>query len=152
MNRPASRLRTSLARALESGALVAVSLLLCPPARSATGTPTQPTLETALPADTKLRCGWFDNPSPGNASLTDRDGEWTVAQQGSHIAKGTWPRFKPEQWVRTGTGSAGHGCACLSVQAQADDQLITVILKARSLPLSNCRRDRHLTEPPNPIN
>ncbi len=25
-----------------------------------------------------VRCGWLDNPSPGNASLYDKDGEWTI--------------------------------------------------------------------------
>ena len=24
----------------------------------------------------KTRCGWFENPAPGNAWLTDRDGEF----------------------------------------------------------------------------
>ncbi|MGO4778074.1 DUF4087 domain-containing protein, partial [Lysobacter sp. 2RAB21] len=28
------------------------------------------------------RCGWFVNPSPANAWLIDRDGEWIIATQG----------------------------------------------------------------------
>lgn len=31
-----------------------------------------------------LRCGWFDNPTPGNASPTDRDGQWLIGLQGGH--------------------------------------------------------------------
>ncbi len=70
--------------------------------------------DTALSDSRRTRCGWFDNPSPGNATLTDRQGEWTVAQQGMSSAEGAWPTFKRAQWVRTGSGSAGYGCACLN--------------------------------------
>lgn len=34
------------------------------------------------------RCGWLDNPTPGNASLYDKDGEWTIAVQGGHQGEG----------------------------------------------------------------
>ncbi len=106
----------------------------------------------AAPALSK-RCGWFDNPTPGNATLTDRDGEWTIGLQGGHQARGTWPRFKADQWVRTGTGSAGYGCTCLQLKAQADSQEVTQIVSARALPLSTCRNDRALKgkEPENPL-
>lgn len=99
------------------------------------------------------RCGWFDNPSPGNATLTDRDGEWTIGLQGGHQARGTWPRFKADQWVRTGTGSAGYGCTCLKVKALTESQEVTQIVSARALPLSTCRNDRALKgkEPENPL-
>jgi hypothetical protein len=33
-----------------------------------------------------VRCGWFDNPSPSNASLYDKDGESTIAVQGGYQA------------------------------------------------------------------
>jgi hypothetical protein len=42
----------------------------------------------------ETRCGWFSNPTPNNASLTDRNGEWTIAIQGEFEAKGDWPEFK----------------------------------------------------------
>lgn len=101
----------------------------------------------------RTRCGWFDNPSPGNATLTDHDGEWTIGLQGGHQARGTWPRFKADQWVRTGTGSAAYGCSCLKVKAQAESQAVTQIVSARALPLSTCRNDRALKgkEPENPL-
>jgi hypothetical protein len=47
------------------------------------------------------RCGWFSNPTPGNAWLEDRDGEWTVGIQGNHEAEGDWPSFKRSQRVVT---------------------------------------------------
>lgn len=97
------------------------------------------------------RCGWFDNPSPGNATLTDGQGVWDIAVQGGHQAKGNWPKFKGAQWVRTGHGSAGYGCACLSVKTK--DDAITHIASSRSLPLASCRKDKALVgqEPQNPL-
>lgn len=97
------------------------------------------------------RCGWFDNPSPGNATLTDRDGEWTVAQQGTSSATGRWPRFTTAQWVQTGSGSAGHGCACLKVRDDAGSATIVDIVSARAAALSKCRQDKALVEPVNPL-
>jgi hypothetical protein len=41
-------------------------------------------LASAAPAEAVQRCGWFDNPTSGNAWLYDRDGEWTVGIQGGH--------------------------------------------------------------------
>lgn len=41
------------------------------------------------------RCGWFENPTPVNATLTDRDGMWEIGTQGGYQAKGDWPGFSP---------------------------------------------------------
>lgn len=68
----------------------------------------------ALPAMAETRCGWFSNPTPGNAWLTDRDGEWIVGTQGGAQADGDWPSFADSQWVAT-NGSYGYGCACMDV-------------------------------------
>ncbi|MDA8522730.1 DUF4087 domain-containing protein [Acidovorax sp. NCPPB 4044] len=104
-------------------------------------------------SDTATRCGWFDNPSPSNVTLVDKDGEWTIGMQGGHQAKGPWPAFPKARWVATGTGSAGYGCACLKFSARAGTQEVTQIFSARSLPLETCRRDKALagTEPENPL-
>lgn len=104
-------------------------------------------------SDAMTRCGWFDNPTPGNATLVDRDGEWIIGWQGGHQAEGPWPRFGSKQWVRTGVGSAGYGCACLKVKADAGTQEVVVILSSRALPLDTCRRDQALKnqEPENPL-
>jgi hypothetical protein len=100
-----------------------------------------------------MRCGWFDNPTPGNATLVDRDGEWTVGQQGGHQAEGPWPRFGASQWVRTGQGSSGYGCACLKATVDAQQREIRSIVSARALPLARCRSDPALkgAEPENPL-
>jgi hypothetical protein len=107
----------------------------------------------AAAAPPALRCGWLDQPTPGNATLVDRDGEWTIGLQGGHQAGGPRPRFRTGQWVRTGHGSAGYGCACLKVRADAVTQEITAIVSARAQPLATCRKDPALKgkEPQNPL-
>ncbi|KMM77393.1 hypothetical protein ACP93_00640 [Xanthomonas sp. NCPPB 1128] len=109
--------------------------------------------QAAPPAQTVTRCGWFDNPSPGNATLVDKDGEWMVGQQGGHQAEGTWPTFSRARWVATGTGSAGYGCACLKVRARDDTQEVTTIVAVTVQPLKICRQDKALQgkEPENPL-
>src|SRR3712207_8863861 len=62
------------------------------------------------------RCGWFENPTPANGSLLDREAEWIVGVQGGHQAEGDWPSFGKGQWVET-NGHYGYGCACLRLRA-----------------------------------
>jgi len=96
-----------------------------------------------------LRCGWFDNPTPGNAWLTDRDGEWTIGIQGGHQADGDWPAFTAAQWVRTNI-HYGHGCACIKLVANTETREVQHILSARAVPLRQCRQDPALKEPGSP--
>ena len=100
----------------------------------------------AAPAPGTLRCGWFENPTPANAWLTDRHGEWTIGVQGGHQAEGDWPRFAPYRWVRT-NGNYGYGCACIRWEAAANDFLVSKIISSTSRPLAVCRKDRALKEP-----
>ncbi|WP_342165044.1 DUF4087 domain-containing protein [Methylobacterium sp. SD21] len=101
----------------------------------------------AAAAKDETRCGWFDNPSPGNASFYDRDGEWTIAIQGGHQAKGDWPpTFPPAQYVKAGTGSYGRGCACFEASFDAAEHVVVAIKAARSRTLKECRADRKLKE------
>lgn len=98
------------------------------------------------------RCGWFVNPSPGNAWLLDRDGEWTVAIQGGHQADGDWPPPRGEkEWVPAGgegdPRGYGYGCACMKVKTDRAQMLITRIVSSQGKPLSQCRRDGKLSEP-----
>ena len=94
-----------------------------------------------------LRCGWLDNPTPGNASLHDKDGEWTIAAQGGHQANGDWPpAFKPGQWIRRGPGSYGYGCVCLTVELDENGKNIFDILSGEGRPLSVCRKDRAIAK------
>jgi hypothetical protein len=92
-----------------------------------------------------LRCGWYDNPTPGNHYLTDRDGQWTLALQGARGAPGmdNMPDMTTGEWVRT-NGYYGYGCACMRVTVNADTERVTRLYSARSIPLSRCRNDRAL--------
>jgi hypothetical protein len=102
-----------------------------------------------VPAEegTRVRCGWFDNPSPQNVTLTDRDGTWTVSEQGGHAAAGDWPVFATRDWVASGVGSYGYGCACLTVVDDAVERRVVEIVSARPRSLATCRRDPALVEP-----
>jgi hypothetical protein len=101
---------------------------------------------TAAPQE-QTRCGWFYNPSPNNASLIDRDGEWAIAVQGQFDAKGDWPEFKKSQWVSSGNASYGHGCACMRVVTDPDTHRIMSIASSTVKPLATCRRDKALKAP-----
>ena len=87
------------------------------------------------------RCGWFVNPTPGNAWLIDGAGEWIIGVQGGFQARGAWPSFSAARWVET-NGNYGYGCACMKVDSNASSGRIIRIYSASSRPLSTCRNDR----------
>lgn len=89
------------------------------------------------------RCGWFSNPTPANASLYDRDGEWIISVQGGHQADGDWPDFGARQWIETNV-HYGYGCACLQLQVNRSTHKVIAIESAKARPLSACRNDRKL--------
>ena len=122
----------SLQKALMRLALLCCAALQLPPGAQAAGPVT--------------RCGWFENPTPANVTLTDRDGEWLIGMQGGHQADGDWPRFRKSEWVAT-NGSYGHGCACLKVIADPKTREVKQIVSAKARPLKACREDRALKEP-----
>jgi len=93
------------------------------------------------------RCGWYENPTPGNVTLTDRDGSWLIARQGSYEATGNGPEFSDTQWVQTNSGHHGYGCACLTMQSDASRHRVLSISHATARPLAVCRRDKSLHEP-----
>lgn len=94
----------------------------------------------------EVRCGWFSNPTPGNAWLDDKDGQWIIGVQGGHQADGDWPAFKNGEWVRTNR-DYGYGCACLRVKVNRETHEVMEIKAANSRPLSACRKDKALKEP-----
>lgn len=91
------------------------------------------------------RCGWFSNPTPGNISLYDRDGEWIIGVQGGYQVEGDWdwPDFKPGQWVRTNV-NYGYGCACMQLRVNKETERVLEIKGSTARPLSACRRDSSL--------
>lgn len=100
---------------------------------------------------TERRCGWFENPTPANATLTDRDGMWEIGSQGGYQAEGDWPEFSSNQWVRTGNGNYGYGCACITADVDHDTHRLNNLTKSGARPLSACRTDKTLKEPENPL-
>lgn len=95
------------------------------------------------------RCGWLENPTPGNFWLKDREGEWTVSLQGGYEAPGfdTMPDMTTQGWVETNSGGHGYGCACLEVVVNKKSGLVTRLLSARPLPLNRCKADHKLPRP-----
>jgi hypothetical protein len=92
-------------------------------------------------------CGWFDNPTPGNASLWDKDGEWTIGVQGDFQADGDWPGpFGSKQWVSSGNADYGYGCACVTAELDHDQQNVLKIVSSKVKPLSACRKDPALKQ------
>lgn len=109
-----------------------------------------PALSPAVAANAprvERRCGWYENPTPGNVTLTDRDGSWLIARQGSYEATGNTPEFSDRQWVQTNSGHHGYGCACLTVRIDASRHRVLSISHATAQPLAVCRHDRSLHEP-----
>jgi hypothetical protein len=108
-------------------------------------------LATAAPVSAagvqETRCGWFDNPTPANAWITDRDGQWIIGAQGGRQADGDWPDFPDNRWVHTNGGSYGHGCACVQGIFDRKRKDVLRIISARTRPLSVCRADKALKEP-----
>ncbi len=93
------------------------------------------------------RCGWLDNPTPGNWWLTDKDGEWSVGMQGGYQAPGIdkIPDFG-KNWQATNAGFHGYGCACMRVIVDAVEKQVLAIGKVNVLPLQRCKEDRRLSQ------
>lgn len=94
----------------------------------------------------QLRCGWFSNPTPSNAWLLDKDGEWTISVQGGYEAAGEWPAVKESQWIKTNV-HYGYGCACIRASVDKRTMRVIEIKSSYGRPLSACRKDRALKEP-----
>ncbi len=101
----------------------------------------------------QMRCGWIENPTPGNLWLIDKDATWTITSQGQAVGPDAAgvdniPQTDPKQFVDTSRG-AGHGysCGCLSVETSAKDKRITKVISGKALPLAKCRADKALPKP-----
>ena len=94
------------------------------------------------------RCGWLENPTPGNFSLRDRGGEWVLGVQGGYEAQGfdSMPDMTTAGWVET-NGHYCYGCACLNVATDPKRKQVICILSARPVLLGQCRADRQLPRP-----
>lgn len=103
----------------------------------------------AAPALAENRCGWIQNPTPGNWSLSDGDGTWVIMSQGAGDeppGMENIPDISERQYVRT-NGNYGYACACMEVDTNWDEGRITEIYSFRQLSLSKCNNDSALSSP-----
>jgi hypothetical protein len=100
------------------------------------------------PALADERCGWLQNPTPGNWWLKDSHGLWVISAQGGPYAVGIekLPPATPDRFVET-NGHYGYMCVCLSGTFDARAQTMTRVDSARTSPLSVCRDDKALPTP-----
>jgi len=91
----------------------------------------------------ELRCGWFSNPTPANAWLIDRNGEWTIGIQGGYQAEGDWPEIEDSQWVKTNV-HYGYGCACIKATVDRKQERVIKIVSSYGKTLAACRKDAAL--------
>jgi hypothetical protein len=99
------------------------------------------------PALAEERCGWLENPTPGNWWLRDAHGLWIISAQGDPDTEGVekLPEPAPDRFVAT-NGHYGYSCACVS--GTFDDHAERMrVDAARELPLSVCRGDKALPAP-----
>ena len=92
------------------------------------------------------RCGWVQNPTPGNWWLTDAEGDWILATQGSdNGAEGMdlIGDISAHDYVMS-NGNYGYACGCMKVIANRDTMQVERVLSFRQLPLSKCDRDPNL--------
>jgi hypothetical protein len=97
-------------------------------------------LESLYPQET--RCGWIDNPTPGNWWIEDREDTWTIGIQGGYQAQGELPDFD-KQWVMT-NGSHGYGCACMKARVDKNEKEVVSYTDVKILPLQKCKSDPNL--------
>jgi hypothetical protein len=98
-------------------------------------------------ASAETRCGWLENPTPGNWWLIDKDDTWTIMEQGGHEPEGMdmIGDISARDYVNT-NGNYGYACACLDVMT--DSNRITMIHSFKQLRLSKCQNDKALPPPP----
>ena len=102
----------------------------------------------ALPAAAaENRCGWVENPTPGNWWLTDAYGQWTIMTQGSYEAPGMDEIGDISAGdYRATNGNYGYACGCMKVDTDGEGT-VTQIYSFRQLPIGKCENDGALPNP-----
>lgn len=105
------------------------------------------TLSVALAQAAENRCGWVNNPTPGNWWLTDADGQWTIMTQGSYEAGGmeNIGDISAGDYVAT-NGNYGYACGCMRVDTDGQGA-VTQIYSFRQRPIGKCENDGALSSP-----
>lgn len=91
------------------------------------------------------RCGWLENPTPGNYWLTDKDGDWTISTQGKEGPTGMeyLVGFPSKEFINT-NNSYGYGCGCILSEASKESKEITRIFNFKALLFAYAKRTHHL--------
>lgn len=101
-------------------------------------------------AAAETRCGWIQNPTPGNWWFTDADESWTIRTQGT-----PWEPLGMDRIgdisageYRKSNGNYGYGCACAEVDTSIyeGEPYITAIHSFTQIPLSRCDSDPALAQ------
>lgn len=93
------------------------------------------------------RCGWIQNPTPGNWWLTDRDGQWTIMTQGSNEDPGMEQigDISAGDYIAT-NGNYGYACGCMQVDTDGQGTIMR-IYSFRQLSIGKCENDEALPAP-----
>jgi hypothetical protein len=99
-------------------------------------------------ATAEERCGWLENPTPGNLWLRDAHGLWIISAQGGPPADGTekLPEPAADHFVAT-NGHYGYSCACVTGVFDAQTERVARVDAGRVMSLSVCRGDKTLAAP-----
>ncbi|MBW8446225.1 MAG: DUF4087 domain-containing protein [Arenimonas sp.] len=102
------------------------------------------------------RCGWIQNPTPGNYWLDDSEGMWVLLTQGTDaepLGMENFPDISTGDYVAS-NGNYGYTCGCIQAETErnADRQdasagRITAIYGVKLLPLKQCLADPALPKP-----
>jgi hypothetical protein len=94
------------------------------------------------------RCGWLQNPTPGNWWLVDQNATWILMRQGGAEPRGFTliPDISRHHYVRT-NGNYGYTCACIGGEFNKAQSRLTLVRSFEQRPLSACRKDPALPRP-----
>ena len=106
-------------------------------------------LVVANAASAELRCGWIENPTPGNYYLTDREARWEMsAQGGMYEAEGMDNIGDLSSGdYRATNGNNGYACGCATVKTDPDSQRVVVIDAFEQKTIADCEADPNLPIP-----
>jgi Protein of unknown function (DUF4087) len=90
-------------------------------------------------------CGWLDNPTPANHTLTDAKGTWIISTQGGESVDDQsfdkMPLLNENEFVHTNGSSYGYSCACLNVAVDKRKKRVLKIYGGKQLLLKKCLED-----------
>ncbi|MFU1980272.1 DUF4087 domain-containing protein [Bordetella hinzii] len=85
--------------------------------------------------DRESRCGWIENDMPSGMTLTDKDGNWTIATM-TYAADG-FDEHMPEV-------NAQEACGCLDVEVDKASKRVTRLFGGKVIQKKVCASDPSL--------